>query len=57
MVVYNSLTQDQKRPSEVKTMTDVDPSEVLAQIAGEAAQVKNSIPSSYTDPTLPEHNF
>jgi hypothetical protein len=57
VVVYNSLTQDQKRPSEVKTMTDVDPSEVLAQIAGEAAQVKNSIPSSYTDPTLPEHNF
>jgi hypothetical protein len=57
VVVYNSLTQDQKRPLEVKKMTDVDPSEVLAQIAGEAAQVKNSIPTSYTDPTLPEHNF
>jgi len=56
-VVYNNLTQGQERPSEVKTITDADLSGVLAEITGEAAQVQDSIPTSYTDSTLPEHNF
>ena len=57
--LYNYRVLDQKRPSETLVWGESDMEKlscVISDIAGEAVQVINSIPS-YTDPTLSEHNF